>query len=182
VNAYHLEIIQLATRVCGVWCVVRGVVLQYETNEVAVGDDGVVVLQLGQGDPSYSIDPLANSCRIPLTTREPGSLEMYANATVHSNGIRYCHWTRRAYQLYCPRVLAWRNKAFGPGTYVCPAGRQVGDINSVREERNDKAGNRTQALRETYVVNFTKVKLSRSCGGFVVVLWWSCGEVVVKLW
>jgi len=49
-------------------------------------------------------------------------------------------------------------------------------------------------LRETYVVNFTKVKtpqrtpqvvviqdvvkLSRSCGGFVVVLWWSCGVVV----
>jgi len=54
---------------------------------------------------------------------------------------------------------------------------------------------RTLALRETYVVNFTKVKtpqrtpqvvviqnvvkLSRSCGGFVVVLWWPCGEVVV---
>jgi len=51
---------------------------------VGVGfDDGVVVLQLGQDDPSYSMDPLTNSC--------PHSAN---NARTWVNGdVRQCHRT-----------------------------------------------------------------------------------------
>jgi len=57
------------------------VVLHQETDEVAVGfDDGVVVLQLSQDDPLHSMDPWQTRARIPLTTRELRSTEMYANA------------------------------------------------------------------------------------------------------
>ena len=74
-------------------------------------DDG------GQDDPSHSMDPWQTRARIPLTTRELRSTEMYANAIVHSNGVRYSCWRRRLYDLYCSRVLAWRNKA---GTTYAP--------------------------------------------------------------
>ena len=112
------------------WCVV----LHRETNEVAVGfDDGVVVLELGRDEPSYSIGPSGKlvftrgsevltstlqtaaedatpeSARIPLPPRGLGS-----PIIVHSPNGRFVTVVGDGeYIIYT--ALAWRNKAFGPG-------------------------------------------------------------------
>jgi len=48
------------------------VLLHWETNNVAVGfDSGLVALHFGRNEPSYSMDPLANSCSHSTTTARP---------------------------------------------------------------------------------------------------------------
>ncbi|KAF5321445.1 hypothetical protein D9619_000081 [Psilocybe cf. subviscida] len=120
------------------WCVS----LRRDANEVAVGfDEGVVVIKLGRDEPTLSMDPsgkliytrnhdvlsgnlqtlpapsegvVTDGARVPLSTKEIGSTEIFATGLLHSpNGRFVTALGDGEYITYT--ALAWRNKAFGSG-------------------------------------------------------------------
>ncbi|KIM41967.1 hypothetical protein M413DRAFT_27504 [Hebeloma cylindrosporum] len=119
------------------WCVS----LRRDANEVAVGfDEGVVVIKLGRDEPTFSMDPsgkliytrnqnvisgnlqtisdssttFADGSRVPLSTKEIGSTEIFATSLVHSPNGRFVTVVGDGeYITYT--ALAWRNKSFGNG-------------------------------------------------------------------
>ncbi|KAG9050527.1 hypothetical protein FS837_004711 [Tulasnella sp. UAMH 9824] len=125
------------------WCVAY----RKGLNDVAVGfDEGIVVLQLGREEPSFSMDSagklvyarnsevltanlqtlgeetvLTDGQKVPLQVRELGSTEVYASSIQHSpNGRFVTVCGDGEYIIYT--ALAWRNKAFGQGSSFAWAG------------------------------------------------------------
>ncbi|KAF9443984.1 coatomer protein [Macrolepiota fuliginosa MF-IS2] len=122
------------------WCLS----LRKDTNELAVGfDEGLVVIKLGRDEPTFSMDPSgkliytrnhevlsgnlqtlpsdssatippADGARIPLTTKDIGSTELFATSLLHSPNGRFVTVVGDGeYIIYT--ALAWRNKSFGSG-------------------------------------------------------------------
>ncbi|EAU82527.2 coatomer beta' subunit [Coprinopsis cinerea okayama7 len=115
------------------WCVA----LRKGANEIAVGfDEGVVIVKLGRDEPTYSMDPsgklvytknqevvsgnlatlenvaATDGARIPLSTKDIGTTEIFPNALVHSPNGRFVTVVGDGeYIIYT--ALAWRNKSFG---------------------------------------------------------------------
>ncbi|KAJ3570475.1 hypothetical protein NP233_g4378 [Leucocoprinus birnbaumii] len=120
------------------WCLA----LCKDTNEVAVGfDKGVVAIKLGRDEPTFSMDPSgkliytrnhevlsgnlatltptdlpdsssADGSRIPLSTKDIGSTEIFASSLLHSPNGRFVTVVGDGeYIIYT--ALAWRNKSFG---------------------------------------------------------------------
>jgi len=125
------------------WCVA----LRRDANEVAVGfDEGVVVVNLGRDEPSFSMDSagkliytknhdvlssnlqtlsdessVTDGARIALSSKEIGTTEVFATSLVHSPNGRFITAVGDGeYIIYT--ALAWRNKAFGTGSAFAWAG------------------------------------------------------------
>ncbi|KAF8324305.1 coatomer beta [Cantharellus anzutake] len=140
-NTYRLES-TLNYNLERAWCVAS----RKGLNDVAVGyDDGLVVIQLGREEPSFSMDhsgkvvyvrntevlsvnlqPTQEDAtpegqRLNLAPKELGSTEIYASSLQHSpNGRFVTVCGDGEYIIYT--ALAWRNKAFGTGTSFAWAG------------------------------------------------------------
>lgn len=115
------------------------------SNDVAVGfDEGVVVLKLGRDEPTFSMDASgkvvytrgsevlsfnlqqmyqedpdaiasADGTKLRYSPRDLGSTELFATTLLHSpNGRFVTAIGDGEYIIYTS--LAWRNKAFGPGS------------------------------------------------------------------
>ena len=115
------------------WCIA----VRQGANDVAFGyDEGLVAVKLGRDEPSLSMDPSGKLTytrntdvlsanlqtigdaetpegqRIPVSTREIGSTEIYAASLQHSPNGRFIPVVGDGeYIIYT--ALAWRNKAFG---------------------------------------------------------------------
>ncbi|KAF8498938.1 coatomer beta [Hysterangium stoloniferum] len=124
------------------WCVA----FRKGSNDVAVGfDEGVVVAKVGRDEPSFSMDhsgklvytrnsevlsgniqslqddTTPEGTRIPLTTRELGSTEIFATALHHSPNGRFITFVGDGeYIIYT--ALNLRNKSFGSGSSFAWAG------------------------------------------------------------
>jgi coatomer subunit beta' len=196
------------------WCVG----LHRETNEIAVGyDNGVVVLKLGRDEPSYSMDTSgklvytrgsevltctlqtaadapdaspSDGARVSLPPRELGTTEVYASALVHSPNGRFVAVVGDGeYIVYT--ALAWRNKAFGPGssfawaddssTYAVQEGRLKIRVFRNFRERKDGGG----ALKGVGAFALEGLHggplLGARAGGFVVFWDWETGEIVRRV-
>ena len=118
------------------WCIA----VRPQANDVAFGyDEGLVVIKLGRDEPSLSMGPsgkliytrntdvlsanlqtigdaeITEGQRIPVSTREIGSTEIYATSLQHSPNGRFITVVGDdEYIIYT--ALAWRNKAFGTGS------------------------------------------------------------------
>ncbi|KIJ57284.1 hypothetical protein M422DRAFT_57615 [Sphaerobolus stellatus SS14] len=118
------------------WCVA----LRKGSNDVAVGfDEGVVVVKIGRDEPSFSMDhsgklvytrnsevlsanlqslqdeTTPDGTRIPISTRELGSTEIFASALHHSPNGRFITFVGDGeYIIYT--ALNLRNKSFGSGS------------------------------------------------------------------
>ncbi|KAG8937127.1 hypothetical protein FRC02_006327 [Tulasnella sp. 418] len=140
-NTYRLEN-TLSYALERAWCVAY----RKGANDVAVGfDEGIVVLQLGREEPSFSMDTSGklvyarnteiltvnlqsaqddqtpDGAKIPLQTRELGSTEVYSSSIQHSPNGRFVTVCGDG-EFIIYTALAWRNKAFGPGTSFAWAG------------------------------------------------------------
>ncbi|RXK37407.1 coatomer beta' subunit [Tremella mesenterica] len=126
------------------WCVAY----RKTGNEVAVGfDEGAVVIKLGRDEPAVSMDTsgkivyarnteiltanvsslgvegdaIEDGQRIHVSLRDLGTTEVYPQSLQHSpNGRFVTVCGDGEYIIYT--ALAWRNKAFGPGTSFAWAG------------------------------------------------------------
>ncbi|KDQ15522.1 hypothetical protein BOTBODRAFT_158406 [Botryobasidium botryosum FD-172 SS1] len=124
------------------WCVAY----RKDANDIAVGfDDGLVSIQLGREEPSFSMDTSGklvyarnteilsanlqaaqdddtpDGQRLSLAVRELGSTEVFPSTIQHSpNGRFVTVCGDGEYIIYT--ALAWRNKAFGNGTAFAWAG------------------------------------------------------------
>ncbi|KAF8583901.1 coatomer beta [Ramaria rubella] len=124
------------------WCVA----LRKGSNDVAVGfDEGVVVIKIGRDEPSFSMDhsgklvytrnsevlsanlqtlqddTTAEGTRVPISTRELGSTEIFASALHHSPNGRFITFVGDGeYIIYT--ALNLRNKSFGNGSSFAWAG------------------------------------------------------------
>lgn len=118
------------------WCIA----IRPQGNKVAVGyDEGVVVVKLGQDEPSFSMDPSGKLVytrntevlsadlqgvaddetpegqRIPLSVRELGTTEIFATSLQHCPNGRFITVVGDGeYIIYT--ALTCRNKAFGSGS------------------------------------------------------------------
>lgn len=133
-STYRLET-SLSYGMDRVWAISYG----SQGNTAAIGhEEGVVVLSLGRDDPSVSMDTngriiwsknndirsanvkssmdsgVGDGERIPLTTKDLGSCEVYPYILKHSpNGRFVVVCGDGEYIIYT--ALAWRNKSFGSG-------------------------------------------------------------------
>ncbi|ORY30022.1 coatomer WD associated region-domain-containing protein [Naematelia encephala] len=126
------------------WCVAY----RKAGNEIAVGyDEGAVVIKLGRDEPSISMDAagkivyarnteiltanvssigadgesIEDGQRLAVPLRDLGTTEVYPQSLQHSpNGRFVTVCGDGEYIIYT--ALAWRNKAFGPGTSFAWAG------------------------------------------------------------
>ncbi|KIK57342.1 hypothetical protein GYMLUDRAFT_46217 [Collybiopsis luxurians FD-317 M1] len=133
-NTYRIEN-TLSYALERAWCVA----LHRTANEVAVGyDDGVVVIKLGKDEPTFSVDSsgkmiftkssavlsanlavidsasFSDGQRVPLSSKEIGSSEVFPQAILHSPNGRWVTVVGDG-EWITYTALAWRNKAFGNG-------------------------------------------------------------------
>ncbi|PFH50394.1 hypothetical protein AMATHDRAFT_145122 [Amanita thiersii Skay4041] len=193
------------------WCIS----LRKDANEVGVGfDEGVVVIKLGRDEPTFSMDPsgkliytrahdvlsfsfqtmqgtatpTSDGARIPISSKEIGSTELFATSLLHSPNGRFVTVVGDGeYIIYT--ALAWRNKAFGNGssfawapdnnTYAVLEGRTKLRIYKNFKERT--TGNMKGAGAWAMDGLHGGTLLSARGTGFVVFWDWESGEIVRRV-
>jgi coatomer subunit beta' len=195
------------------WCMA----FRPEGNDVAFGyDEGLVTIALGRDEPSFSMDPsgklvytrnldvlsanlstladedggaaVADGARIPLSTKELGSTEVFATALLHSPNGRFVTVVGDGeYIVYT--ALAWRNKAFGQAsafawaadsnTYAVAEGRTRVRVWRAFKERT------TPAMKGAGGFNVEGLYggplLAARSAGFVLFWDWETGEIVRRI-
>jgi coatomer subunit beta' len=191
------------------WCMA----LRAAGNDAAFGyDEGVVTIALGRDEPAFSMDgagklvytrtldvlaanvgalapaELADGVRVPLPAKELGTTEVFAQAVLHApNGRFVADDGDGEYIVYT--ALAWRNKAFGPGsafawaadsnTYAVADGRTRVRVWRAFKERTQPplkgaGGFAVEGLHGGPL-------LAARAPGFVVFWDWETGEIVRRI-
>lgn len=197
------------------WCVA----LNKGANEVAVGfDEGVVVIKLGRDEPTFSMDPSgkliytknhevlsgnlstvehdvtrADGARIPFSTKDMGTTEVFPTAINHSANGRFVTVVGDGeYIIYT--ALAWRNKSFGSGisfawapdsnTYaVLESKVRLKVFKNFREKTGGAGTGATMKGSGSWAVDqlYTGPVLGAKGNGFVVFWDWETGEIVRRI-
>ncbi|KAF8642799.1 hypothetical protein AX16_009432 [Volvariella volvacea WC 439] len=192
------------------WCTA----LRKDANEVAIGfDEGLVVLKLGRDEPTFSMDPSGkliytrnhevlsgnfqtlgddftspDGSKIPLSTKEIGTTEIFATSLLHSPNGRFVTVVGDGeYITYT--ALAWRNKSFGNGISFAwaPDSNTYAVLESkvklkVYKNFKEKPGSGIKGAGSWSVEALYGGTLFGARGNGFVMFWdWESGEIVRRI-
>ncbi|KNZ72668.1 Coatomer subunit beta', partial [Termitomyces sp. J132] len=193
------------------WCIA----LRKDANEVAFGfDEGVVVIKLGRDEPTFSLDPSgklvytrnhevlsgnlqllsddvtnqSDGSRLPLSVKEIGNTEIFAQSVFHSPNGRFVTVVGDGEHIIYT-ALAWRNKAFGNGISFAwgPDSNTYAVLESkvklkVYKNFKERPGTGMKGSGSWAVDSLHGGTLLGARGAGFVVFWdWETGEIVRRI-